>query len=39
MKEINEKERSECTFKPTTNEGRNRELLREIMEDKENMQR
>ena len=39
MKEIKEKERSECTFKPVTNEGRNRQLIQEILEevdDKEN---
>lgn len=33
MKELKEKEMQQCTFKPNTNEGRNRELIREIIED------
>eukprot|EP00347_Sterkiella_histriomuscorum_P013421 403364769 len=39
LKELNEKERQQCTFKPNTNEGRNRKLIKEILEeaeDKEN---
>ena len=35
LKELKEKEMSECTFKPATNEGRNKKLIREIMEGKE----
>lgn len=35
MKELNEKERQECTFKPNTNEGRNKKLVEEILEEVE----
>lgn len=35
LKELNEKERQECTFKPSTNEGRNRKLIKEILEETE----
>jgi hypothetical protein len=39
-KELKEKELSECTFKPNTNEGRNRKIIEEILgedeDDKEN---
>jgi len=37
---VNERERhlNECTFKPQTNEGRNRKLLQEIMEAEELIQ-
>jgi len=35
LKELKDKERSECTFKPNTNEGRNRKLIKEILEENE----
>ena len=37
-KELKEKEMQQCTFKPNTNEGRNRKIIKEILEeaDKEN---
>ena len=35
MKELKEKEMAQCTFKPNTNEGRNKQLIREILEDAE----
>ncbi|CDW79342.1 UNKNOWN [Stylonychia lemnae] len=35
LKELNEKERSECTFKPNTNEGRNKKLINQILEENE----
>jgi hypothetical protein len=33
LQEIKEREMSECTFKPNTNEGRNKKLINEILED------
>lgn len=40
MKELKERQMSEYTFKPNTNEGRNRRIIQEILEeaDKENTQ-
>ena len=31
MKELKEKEMSECTFKPSTNEGRNKKIINELL--------
>ena len=35
LKELKDKERTECTFKPNTNEGRNKKLIKEILEENE----
>lgn len=35
MKELKEKELNECTFKPNTNEGRNRKIIQEILQEEE----
>lgn len=31
MKELKEREMSECTFKPMTNEGRNKKIINELL--------
>ena len=31
QRELKEKEMSECTFKPVTNEGRNRDIIHQLM--------
>ena len=40
LKDLREKELNECTFKPSTNEGRNKKIIEEILgedeDDKEN---
>ena len=40
VKELREKELNECTFKPSTNEGRNKKIIEEMLgedeDDKEN---
>lgn len=33
MKELKEKELQSCTFRPNTNEGRNKLLIKEMLED------
>lgn len=32
MKELKEKEMTECTFKPKTNEGRNKKLINNLLQ-------
>lgn len=35
LKEVKEKEMTECTFKPQTNEGRNRKIIKDILDNDE----